>query len=154
MKLKQLISVLFALSILFLLSPCTAQAQTGACATEILGQPGGVQIIVFEWTASAGGVVSGVGATDKAITGHVTGASFDPGSGVSDLYDVQILDGNGVDILRTLGSNLPSDATSTANYKTPLTDEGGYQTLTRQTLTPSISGAGNATSGTIYLWVE
>lgn len=104
------------------------------------------------WTSDGSGNVSANSFSVK--TGELSQATFIPGSGgtqPTDAYDMTIADVNGVDILGGGGANL-SNATPTSvacpisTYFRRHFEEG--------TLTPLISNAGSAKTGTIVLLVR
>jgi hypothetical protein len=120
--------------------------------TTTTSKVGGFTKYSLAWTSDASGNVTSNSVPVK--TGELLQVSFIPGSGgtqPSDLYDMTIADANGVDILAGGGANL-SNATAT-------TVAGPISTYLRRYLeegniTPSISNAGNAKTGTIVLLVR
>jgi hypothetical protein len=108
--------------------------------------------IGWRWVADGSGDVSGEGGIN--ITGAIVGARFAPDTGDTqplDLYDVTVVDGNGVDILMGVGANAPQSLTSTTNYRTPVTSDNGFPYLVDEKITPVVAGAGAANAGYIYI---
>lgn len=111
----------------------------------------GCEVIIFAWTSAADGTVSGVGGVN-GVFGRIASVRFYPGTGVTDAYDVTLLDANGLDVLLGVGANVSNSATNTAaNIRTPLNTDKGFVVLNGATLTPAISGAGDSKTGTIEL---
>jgi hypothetical protein len=150
---KKLFLIVWLLFLIFALGAQSCFAAGSCTTTEIRSETTGALLgYQFAWTSDASGDVSSVGAISPAC-GPIIGVQFVPGAGVSDLYDVTILDGNSVDVLIAVGADLSNTASATSNYKTPLTAEGGYVNLGNATLTPVVANAGNAKTGTIYLYL-
>ena len=101
------------------------------------------------WTATAGGDVSGN--AFSTVRGKLLSVKFVPGTAgdiPSDLYDVTMVDGNGIDLLNGAGQNLSHDLGSYVVYNPPIYLDG------TGTLDFVIASAGASTKGTIYIWVE
>jgi hypothetical protein len=104
------------------------------------------------WLSDASGNVSANSVSVK--TGELIQVTFIPGTGgtqPSDAYDMTIADVNGVDVLGGGGANLSQTTITTvacpiSTYFRRHFEEG--------TLTPSISNAGNAKTGTIVILVR
>ena len=107
---------------------------------------GSLTRIIFTWTASSGGAADGV--TAGTYTGEVIYAAFTPGATTpTTAYDVVITKTGAVDVLAGTGANLISTATV---YKDDL---DGLTSVTASTLTLAVTNAGNATNGTITLFL-
>ncbi len=107
-----------------------------------------VQKIKFAWVSSAGGAADGT--TTNYLTGQIVGAVFVPGSGAdqpTDQYDVTIVDSDGNDVLAGQGANLSNAAPV---YKLA----ANMTACVESKLTLGVTNAGNAKSGTIYLFVR
>lgn len=107
------------------------------------------------WTASAGGVVSGNPTTIRS--GYLLQAKFIPGTAgnqPTDLYDVTLLDSDGVDILRGFGA---ARSNSVAQIVPTLDGQGASQRqigwIEGGVVTPMVVSAGNAKTGTLILYV-
>lgn len=112
----------------------------------------GVAEYTFAWTSSAGGAVSGNPQPVKA--GTLIGVKFKPGSGGSqptDLYDLTLIDTDSVDVLAGLGANLSQTNSTRA---VPLLSTSGRIYFEAGNLDLVVANAGNAKSGTVYLWVR
>jgi len=110
--------------------------------------------ISFAWTSTAGGAVSG------NLTGRLAGTIervvFKPGtagSQPSDLYDVTLLDEQGVDVLAGKGANL-SNATTTQIV--PLIGDGtttDKPVVVNGTLELQVANAGATKSGEVHVYL-
>ncbi len=114
--------------------------------------------LVFAWTSSSGGAVSGT--TTTVANGVVGRVSFVPGSGGSqptDAYDVTLLDQDGLDVLAGRGANLSNAAASHVCPGVPITDgtsTGVVPVMLEGTLELQVANAGNAKSGTVTLYLR
>lgn len=144
--------LLFLLTCSFIFALSGYSYAAGTC-TVTTDSDMGVAQVKWSWTCTSGGAVSGEGAI--RVSGVVLGVRFVPGSGVTNLYDVYIKDSNDVDILGARGVDLSSTASTSTNYRTPLTGTDSHKiVLMEQTLTPTVAAAGDAKSGTIYLYLS
>lgn len=117
-----------------------------------------VRKVTLAWTSSAGGAVSG-NLTDY-LSGALVRVVFIPGSGgvqPTDLYDVVLLDGSGLDLLAGQGANLSQSSTTHVCPGVPLKD--GTTTSTTQVqiddqLELQVANAGNAKQGTVVLYLR
>ncbi len=114
------------------------------------------------WVSNSSGAVSaGIGVDSQKITGILLGVNFisDPDAIPTDAYDVQLLNAAGQNILydsstsTNLGANVPSAITSQLQKRTPSNVDGYYITLYQETITPSITNAGDTRKGTIEVIV-
>lgn len=105
------------------------------------------------WTSSAAGAVQEI--LSPLLSGELLRVVFVPGAGgvqPTDLYDVTLLDEDGVDVLAGLGANRSN---VTKQQLVPLTGDG---TTTNQrvvldgTLDLRVAAAGNAKQGTLTLY--
>ena len=112
---------------------------------------GNVKKITFAWTCDASGNVSGTGgATTNVYNGAITRLVTVPaggGSAPTDQYDVTVLDGDSTDVLMGAGANRAAAATEQV-----LASSLGV--VANDTLTLNVANAGNAKSGTVYLYVR
>lgn len=110
--------------------------------------------ISLSWTCSAGGAVSGT--LTAQVRGEIVRVSFVPGTAgdqPSDLYDVTLLDTNGVDLLAGLGANLSNAAVS---HVCPLIGDGSttnQRMAINDTLELQVANAGNAKRGAVYVYL-
>ncbi len=103
-----------------------------------------VQLITFAWTSDAAGNVSGQAATSFRYTGQVLELVTVPGPSVSG-YTITIVDSNSIDLLAKLSAR---DTTLTQYVVS------GLGAVSDDVLTISVTGAGNAKTGTAYLWIR
>lgn len=129
---------------------CTLDARTGS----------GVRVLTVAWTSDASGNATGttpvlIGRLVKAIT--VPSVSAAP----TDNYDIAMTDEQGVDVLAGVQSTLANRDTANTEQVyflvldaalTPLAQS--VHPLVANALTISVTNAGNAKSGTIYLYLE
>jgi hypothetical protein len=102
------------------------------------------------WTSDASGNVSG-NATSLIGPGYIIKAEFVPGAGgtqPTNLYDVVFNDANGVDLLNAAGADLSNATSKLIQFNPPLYHDGATA------LDLVVSNAGNAKTGTLYLWVN
>jgi hypothetical protein len=113
---------------------------------------GNLQRVTLTWTSTAGGAVSGN--PFSVPTGQLVQVKFVPGAGgtqPTDLYDVTLVDGDGVDVLAGLGANLSQ---STASIVAPRASTNAAPFLIdATTLDLVVANAGSAKSGTVTLWI-
>lgn len=108
---------------------------------------GTVKKIIFAWTSDADGAADGI--TTKVYAGEVIRLVTVP-SGVAaptNLYDIQVLDADGLDVLAMGGANR-----STLNTEQVL--EASLGCVANSKLALSIANAGNAKAGTVYLYIR
>lgn len=123
----------------------------GSITTSAVDVGGGTTKYTVAWVSDSSGNVS-ANPFDVG-RGRLCQVKFIPGSGAAqptDQYDVVMNDSDGVDVFQGAGANLSN---SVGAYKSP-TSGNSPLFLEPQTLTPVISNAGNAKSGTIivYMW--
>lgn len=104
-------------------------------------------LVKIEWTSATAGTVDAAGSTTYRYTGILSFVSFQPGTTPTDNYDVQILDENSNDILNGLGTDTDSAANA---YKAA---KDGLGSVVDSKLTLAIQNAGDAKTGTIYLYI-
>jgi hypothetical protein len=115
--------------------------------SEITHRP--VRKVVFTWLSSAGGAADGV--TTEYHTGRVIYAAQLPDGGgtqPTDLYDVTVTDGDGVDVLKGLGADLSNAAPT---YKA---DSDGLGAVVESKLTLAVTNAGNAKGGKTLVYIR
>ena len=118
-----------------------------------------IRKISIAWTSDASGDVNGY-PTSAFLSGQVVRVVFAPSAGgtqPSNLYDVTLLDGSGLDVLAGQGVNLSNSAASAVVPGVPLRD--GTTTSVHpchidDQLELRVSGAGNAKTGTVVLYVR
>ena len=108
---------------------------------------GSIKLVKFTWTSSAGGAADG--ATTLTYDGGIQRIVTVPDGGgtqPTDLYDITLLDGNGVDVLVANGAN----RSNTATEQVP----GSALGITvASALTLHVTNAGNAKGGVVYVYV-
>ena len=114
------------------------------------GQLAGITRIAYTWTSSAGGAADG--ATTGLYSGELVRAVQAPdaaGTQPTDLYDVTVVDDDGVDVLFALGANVSNAAPS---QKHGVKD--GLGAVAGSTLTLHVTNAGNAKGGKTILYLR
>lgn len=117
----------------------------GTIVATVTDIGGGYTKCSLAWTSDASGNVSAN--TASVRRGRLANVKYIPGTSSlqpTDLYDVTIADSDGADILIGGGANL-SNVTPTIAIPNVIIEAG--------LITPSISNAGNAKSGTIVLYI-
>lgn len=108
---------------------------------------GTVKKIIWNWTSTAGGAADLV--TTEAYSGRVIGANFVPGAAgdqPTDQYDVTITDEDDQDVLLGTGADRSNAAADPV--------QGDLGCVANDKLTLNVSNAGNAKSGTAYLFIR
>jgi hypothetical protein len=107
----------------------------------------GITKIKFEWTSETN---SATGTTTDVYSGQVLELVTDPGSAApTDNYDVTITDADGVDVLAGQGADR-----DTANTEYVIhSDSTPLGVVADSQLTLSIGTAGDAKTGTVYLYL-
>lgn len=107
----------------------------------------GIVRYTLAWTSDASGDVNAN--TLPIVTGRLIKAELVPGSTTpTDLYDVQLQDANNVDLLSGAGGNQSNTSSEVVLFDPPLFHD------TPGDLELVVSNAGNAKTGTVYVWVE
>lgn len=109
---------------------------------------GTVKKIAFAWTSSAAGAADGT--TTAHVSGEILRLVTVPGAGgaqPTDLYDVAVNDEDGTDVLMGAGANR-----SNASTEQVLGTSLGC--VANDKLSLAVTNAGNAKSGTVYLYVR
>lgn len=141
------IVLIFTSSMAFAAGTCAVATQTTVRSVADSSRILDIVKYTWTWTADGSGVVSGEGGT--AISGIIVGVQF-VWVDASNLYDVVVVETNGsADVLEGVGANL---AQSTTN-RTPITTDEKFVPLIKSTLTPGVTGAGAAATGSIVLYV-
>lgn len=102
----------------------------------------------ISWTSDAAGAAS---ANTTVLSGSIARINFVPNTGATqptDLYDVTIKDGDGIDILLGAGADL-----SNANATTIIPLISSNKIVVNDKLAIAISNAGNAKTGSITLYI-
>lgn len=108
-----------------------------------------VRKVTFTWTSSAGGAADAV--TTYAVDGDLLAVYQVPAGGgtqPTNLYDVTVTDGDGIDVLNALGANL-SNAANTIKRTSD-----GLLPVASSLLTLAVTNAGNAKGGKTILYVR
>lgn len=125
------------------------------------GAGNGIRVVTVAWTSDASGNATGttpklIGRLIKAVT--VPAAA---GSAPTDNYDIALTDEQSVDVLGGVQSNIQNrDTANTEEVYFLVKDAAGtplaqsIHPLVCNVLTVSVTNAGNAKSGTIYLYLE
>lgn len=128
--------------------------------TSATGLKSGVTKYEITWVSDAAGAVSG--STFEMKMGTIVAVEFIPGSGAlapTDLYDVDLLDGEGVTMFddgsgTSIGSNLSSVASA---HRVPLVGLAGVTIYRRWhrggAVQPTVANAGDSNAGTINVYV-
>lgn len=109
---------------------------------------GSVKKVKFEWTSSAAGAADGT--TTKTYNGEIIRLVTVPGTVAAqptDLYDVAVNDEDTTDILMGAGVNR-----SNVNTEQVLASSLGC--VANDKLALAVTNAGNAKSGTVYLYIR
>lgn len=109
---------------------------------------GGIVKYTIAWTSTAGGAVSGNSFAVRR--GYLVGVKFVPASGgtqPSDLYDVTLVDTDGIDLLDGTGANVSNVASGRLSFDPALVHDA------TQSLDLVVANAGAAKQGTVILWV-
>ena len=108
---------------------------------------GTVKQLKCAWTSDASGNVSGI-ASSRTYDGQVLMVATVPSASAAptDLYDLTVLDDNGLDVLA--GAGVDRSATVTQYVVASL------GAVAISTLTITIANAGISTQGTVYIWVR
>jgi hypothetical protein len=121
--------------------------QTGSLYKK--GNDGKFSKVVFNWTSDASGNADVV--TDHKFSGQLVTAQHAPRSGGSaptDLYEVTVLNSDGIDILVGTGANIP---VTTGKTSQAVSSGLPLPTIVESTLSLNVSNAGNAKTGTTIL---
>lgn len=115
----------------------------------------------ISWTSSSGGAANGQinssGTNGQYFSGEVMRVVFVPGANVSNAYSVTLSDENSLDILSGQGANLSNTTTFEICPSVAMKDGTTTSTCFRtidDLLTLSVTGAGNAKSGTIVIYMR
>ena len=106
-----------------------------------------VQLVIFDWTSSAGGAVSEV--FSDFLYGIVNRAVFVPDGGgtqPTNLYDVLLKDDHGFDVLEGLAANR-------SNVNTEEVTPTSLRRVIASRLELAITNAGAAKGGLVYLYL-
>lgn len=107
-----------------------------------------VRKIKFDWTSDAAGAADGT--TAKAYTGEILRLVTVPGTaGVqpTDLYDVVVNDEDTTDVLMGAGANRSNASTQQALASS-------LMCVANDKLSLAVTNAGNAKSGTVYIYIR
>ena len=108
-----------------------------------------IKKITFTWTSSAAGAADG--ATSGTYTGELVRVVQVPDGGgtqPTDLYDVEVTDADGADVLHGLGANLSNAAATNKAAK------DGLGTVVNSVLTLAVTNAGNAKGGKTIVYLR
>ena len=149
---QRLMGVLL-MALLAVCVPAAAQAQVG---TVTWGTPvelgSGMYSLTATWTSDASGAVSG---NTFTMAGKILQLKIVPGAGgvaPTALYDMTIMDADGLSLLVRSGVDYGADLSATAPGA--LAIDPPLVVDTRTTLDIHIANAGNAKQGTVTFWVQ
>lgn len=127
--------------------PLSAVAVGTVIATSTVITPGLTKYTIT-WTASAGGAVSGNPVTIRR--GVIEAVKIVPSTVTAPtaLYDVTLVDTDGVDVLNGLGADQSATLGKYFSFLPALTFDGS------QTLDLVVANAGNAGKGAVIVWVR
>lgn len=117
-----------------------------------------VSRVAFPWTSDASGNVSGN--PTGVLYGTILKVQFVPGAGGSQPtsgYSVTLLDTSGIDVLAGQGSTLSNTTATAVIPGIPFKDgttTGTAPCVVAEALRPVVSGAGNAKSGTLVIYLR
>lgn len=115
-----------------------------------------VRKIIFAWTSGTGADAGKADAvTVNPFEGQLKRAVFIPGTGgdlPTNLYDVRILDSDGIDILGGLGMDL-SNAAAVEAYEGSATKNLNHM-FAHTALTLEVRNAGDTKKGTVVLYLR
>lgn len=149
---------LFGLIVVMLLLSASGAWAAGSVASNFVrDSKTGLTKYIWDWTSDASGDVSGEGS--MTVTGTVAGVWYVPDSGgtqPTNAYDVTLTTSEpaSFDVLVGTGANLSNTPSDSGNFTMPLDNTNNRPiTLYKQTLTPTVSNAGNAKGGKIIILV-
>jgi hypothetical protein len=108
----------------------------------------GIELLAFDWLSHTDGTVSATSSTGK-YTGLILAVEFVPDGGATapdDGYDVTLTDSNSIDLLCGQGANLSNVNTIVVN--------SGLLPIVFDTISITVSGAGSANAGIVYIWLD
>lgn len=149
-RLERALGFLLAVILLVGTFAVVASAQSGTVTvTRSNVSPLKVYRITIRWTSTAGGAVN----TNPISIPHgqLLQVKFQPDAGgtqPTDLYDVTLVDDNGLDYLSGRGANLSNATPIMFQWDPPV------MWHTSQSLDLVVTNAGNAKRGTVTLWVR
>jgi hypothetical protein len=154
MTMRRLLFLICILAVLFTIEPLHATGILTVTRTAVPSSAqtvGGPSVIRYkvDWTSSAGGAVSGNPLSISS--GRIIAVKFVPGSAgaqPTDGYSVTLSDDDGVDLLNAQASSLSNSAGKYFVFSTSVFIDA------LQKLDLKILGAGNAKSGSVYIWVQ
>lgn len=120
----------------------------GTVTVTSLDVGGGVTRYTVAWTSTAGGAVSTNRFSVKS--GTIIAVKIVPSAvtAPTDLYDVTLVDVNNIDVLNSLAANQSATLGKYFVFDPPLVVDGTQQ------LDVVVANAGNATLGTVTIWVR
>lgn len=138
-------------SLLLLAQSATSAAGSATVTATSIGD-GRVVRYTIAWVSDASGNVSGVTTALSGIKyGYLQQFKLIPdagGTAPTALYDVTLVDANGVDLLAGAGANLSATVSTLTMSAAPIFYDASAA------LDLGISNAGNAKGGTLVLWIS
>lgn len=107
-----------------------------------------LELIKFSWTSDAAGDVTET--SNSEFTGKIIEVVTVPGAGgnqPTNLYDITLTDSNSIDVLHANGANR-------SNAANEYIIEANTGAVVNSKLTLTVSNAGNAKQGTVYVYVK
>ncbi len=149
----------FIFAIILLLFSVNAFAVTSGVSTKTVTRYKDWICIAWTWASNESGAVLESATPSHVVSGQIIGVRFVPvvspvGSQPTDAYDVTLLDESGLDVLINVGANCSYFSTSTNNYRTPYTSDGGLVQFVNSVLSPVVANGGATKAGVIYLYVK
>ncbi len=112
-----------------------------------------VQLITFAWTSDASGNVTSPGNTIGRYTGQILQFGTVPGASVT-TYTITLLDSNGFDLLGGKATSRSTTLPELLILPLMANNFGLFGAVSDDVLTIGVTGAGNAKTGTAYLWIR
>lgn len=109
-----------------------------------------IKRVKFTWVSSAGG--SADGATTASFTGEILRVIQVPDGSTTqptDLYDITVVDADGLDVLFGNGANISNAANSQVHWRT-----ASLAAIVNTTLTIHVTNAGNAKGGSTIIYLR
>ena len=107
---------------------------------------GTVSLLKCVWVSDASGDVSGTASSKRYDGALLMLATVPSATAPTTLYDLTVLDGNGLDVLAGTGADRSATVTEYV--------VASLGAVAESTLTVTVANAGNAKGGTVYLWIR
>jgi hypothetical protein len=139
--------------------PALISIGAGTASSDLFpgARPATIQKVAIPWTSASDGtgtltILDRSGGTAQ-FNGTLLQVGFKPSSTAAptDQYDLALVNDVGVDVLGGVGANLSA---TLSLQETPKTEANGFPFILAGTLELRITNAGNAKSGTVYLFTR